>query len=277
MIPVYAIIFTDILKTLGLNVMSSRIIENIKKRGYARIYFPTGNLAEKAMVGFNDFLTESLEYRRLWTFDLDEETETGYLTRDKPINKMTGYAYDHKDVFHLCSDLLGKLRTRNIKLRNHQNWLLSLHQLYSTILGVAMKIVGDLAAAYPDLSISSRVATRRNSHVLRVLHYHMKKREGGLIGAGHKDESLLTIHVADNFPGLKVGMVGSTELVTSGRNISLVYPGKELEQLTQGDLPALYHEIVDTRPEISSFDYSKDKHEAGLNRMAIVFFLDANV
>lgn len=102
----------------------------------------------------------------------------------------------------------------------------------------------------------------------------MKEREGGLIGLGHRDESFLTIHVADNFPGLKVGEEGNTRLITTARDISLIYPGKKAEQITGGDIRALWHEIVDTRSEIYSLNQKSAWQSADIHRLAVVFFLD---
>lgn len=250
------------------------IIDKIKKDGFGRIYFPVDDSVQKAMTGFLNFLKEPLEFKKRWIFDIDKETEMGYLPRDKPINKMTGYAYDHKDVFHFTPSLLRKIRQRQVSLKTYERWFINLYALYDKGIKIGYKISEEIEKMYPGLSIVSHVnkATQKRKHVLRLLHYHMKKREGGLIGLGHKDESFFTVHMADNFPGLKVGKESSTNLIATSRNIAIVYPGKKAEQITKNNICALWHEIVDTRSEIP--DLEKETHNSGIHRLAIVFFLD---
>lgn len=250
------------------------IIDKIKKDGFGRIYFPVDDSAQKTMTGFLNFLKEPLEFRKHWTFDIGNETEIGYLPRDKPTNKMTGYSYDHKDVFHFTPSLLRKIRERQVSLKNYEGWLINLYALYDQGIKIGHKISEEIEKMYPGLSIVSRVnkATQKRKHVLRLLHYHMKKREGGLIGLGHKDESFFTIHMADNFPGLKVGKENSTNLITTSHNTAIIYPGKKVEQITKNNICALWHEIVDTRSEIPDLDKATQNFD--IHRLAIVFFLD---
>ena len=255
-------------------MIGSKILENIRNHGFTRIYFPVDDLAQKAMEGFLNFLKEPLEYRRLWIFDRGNEMEMGYLPRDKPINKMTGYAYDYKNVFHLSPELLQKLIERKVSLREHEKWLMGLYGLYDNILRIGYEITSEFEKTYPSLHIMNRVkeAAKKRKNVLRLLHYHMKKREDGLIGLGHKDESFLTIHLADNFPGLKIGREGKTNLITTSHNISLVYPGKKAEHITKNDIYALWHEVIDTRSDIPTI--GDETKNSDIHRLAIVFFLD---
>lgn len=259
-------------KTRGLT--GYEIFESLRNEGMARIHLPARDIVDKAMSGFVSFLAEPVEYRRMWTLDLGRETETGYLPRDKPVNKMTGYSYDHKDVFHVSPGISSRLIENGVALQQYEAWLSSLSDLYDKSLDLGIRATREIANMYPNLSISDSVekATRQRNHVLRLLHYHMKRREGGLIGLGHKDESFLTIHVADNFPGLKVGEEGNTYLVTTSRDVSLIYPGKKAEQITKGDIRALWHEIVDTRHELCT--PNQEMAYQDMHRMAIVFFLD---
>jgi isopenicillin N synthase-like dioxygenase len=189
---------------------------------------------------------------------------------------MTGYSYDHKDVFHVSPGLSSRLVESGVAPQKYEAWLSALNDLYDKCLDLGIKATDEIATAYPSLTISGRVekATRQGSHVLRLLHYHMKKREGGLIGLGHKDDSFLTIHVADNFPGLKVGEEGNTCLAPACRDVALIYPGKKAERVTNGDIRALWHEIVDTRPELHATTQETKYRDHNLHRLAVVFFLD---
>jgi len=262
----------------------SQIVNNMTQHGFSRVYVPgISHIANSAMNGFKEFLREPEEIRRLWTFQNNIpgfNSEVGYLPRDKPINEMTGYAYDHKDVFHFRSQLLKKLGGKMMPYL-HKCWLGDLAQLYQEALNLGMYVAEELTKLFPDSHIMHGVSrsTLDDDHVLRLLHYHMIEREGGLIGLGHTDESFLTVHVADNFPGLKVGEEGDTELVPTARNICLVYPGKKAELHTGGEIKALWHEIVDTRPEIPNLQRLYNYTETGspdIHRMAIVFFLDSD-
>jgi hypothetical protein len=248
----------------------------MRNQGFVRVYFPTYAVVNRALKGFTNFLAEPLEYRKSWTIECggDKESEAGYLSRDKPINKMTGYAYDHKDVFHFQPGLFRKLIERNVSCGKYKDWLAVLKRLYYEILGVANMVKDELLSSYPNARPCSVL---EDGHVLRLLHYHMKEREGGVIGAGHTDESFITVHIADNFPGLKAGKKGGTSLVTMTRDILFIYPGKQAEQATRGEIRALWHEIVDTRPEIQYFEEpgkSGSDRISDTHRVAAVFFFD---
>lgn len=130
-----------------------KVLKNIKNQGFARVYLPTQSIVDEVMKGFLDFLADQLEYRQLWTFDLGDETETGYLPRDKPVNKMTGYAYDHKDVFHFTPDLFSRLNGREVTFQKYKEWLSALHNLYHKILEVGKSIAHELAGAYSELNL----------------------------------------------------------------------------------------------------------------------------
>lgn len=242
--------------------MENSITSHFQNNGYEEFSLGVFDITQSVLKGFLQFLAEDLEYKKSWTFQIDrkENPEIGYVPREASINLMTGYPYDYKDVFHFDPKLVSRLKERGVDFQRYKNWLDDLSILYKKSEEKSERVLG-------EMSLLSHPLIKKENHVLRLLHYHMKDRKEGVIGLGHTDESILTLGITENFPGLKVGEKGNTEFLKRGPEVSILYPGKKLELITLGKAKALYHEIV-RYPNLENFpDAIGYPH-----RLSIVFF-----
>ena len=74
--------------------------------------------------------------------------------------------------------------------------------------------------------------------------------------------SIFTLNIAENIPGLTVGEESHKHLINRKPGEAIFYPGKKAERLTNGNLKALFHEVVISEPEKKQ------------DRMAITFFFN---
>lgn len=242
------------------------ILKDLKTNGYAIIDFPTGDLIKPVMDGYKRFLELSDDEKLRWNIPVDGTNwQTGYLLREESINSMTGYAFDFKDVFHFQPGLFDRLSERGVDTRQHRDWLASLDKLYNVIFQEAKDIARAIQDEYPGaVKVVGESKMFQGGHTLRLLNYHMKEREGGLIGAGHIDESFLTFRVFENIPGLRGRLTEGEQILTAESNQAVIYPGKKAGSISGGEIQPLYHDVIDTR----------DDKKSDVHRMSIVFFLD---
>lgn len=179
---------------------------------------------------------------------------------------MTRQPYDFKDVFHFDPSLVGRAIERGLDVAEWKDWFEALERLYRKGEDICSQAAEELDVLHPDLKIKERIRHIEGNDVLRLLHYHMKKGETGVLGRGHTDEWLFTVNFGENIPGLRVGERGNMQFIARDKNTVILYPGKKAESLTNGDLKALYHEVVD--PQLKE-DFK--------DRFAVTFFFDANV
>ena len=242
-----------------------KILGEIKRNGFVELKAPISDMVAKAMIDFKKFLNLEVSERKQWTFDVDRvlNPQIGYVPREGAVNPMTGHPYDFKDVFHYDPSLPGRATERGLNVSDWREWLDILERLYGEEEMLCRQALKELEMENPKLHAEGRVRKIGNTHVLRLLHYHMKVGDTGVLGRGHIDEWLFTVNLGENAPGLKVGEPGNTHFIKRGTDTVILYPGRKAERLTDGALKALYHEIVGAQPNQNSDD-----------RFAVTFFFD---
>lgn len=245
------------------------VLDEIKRNGFAKLRAPISSTVKDAMLGFEKFLRYNTTERKKWTFGVDRvvNPQIGYVPREEAINPMTQRPYDFKDIFHFDPSLPDRANERGLAVAEWMDWFNVLEILYRQGVDFCQKIVSDLDVTYPDLAIREKVANVGvHNHLLRLLHYHMKVGETGVLGRGHKDEWLFTVNFGENIPGLRVGKKDDALPITRDEDTVILYPGKKAELLTQGDLKALYHDVANLQREKNSKD-----------RFSVTFFFDADM
>jgi len=240
----------------------NNIINDIEGKGYAELPFGLEDAVNESFSSFKEFLKLDLEQRKQWTFPIDRKlnSEIGYVPREEETNQMTGHPYDYKDVFHFDLSLLNRAVEKKLDIGPYKDWFDNLTLIYNKAERIAEDTLKNISINYPDIQNVFQ-DKQENKGVLRLLNYHMINRDEGVIGLGHVDEWLLTINIAENLPGLKVGAGTNSHILMRDFGIAIVYPGRKLGNLTSNKLKPLYHEVVRTDGDVG-------------NRMALTFFFD---
>lgn len=220
---------------------TSTLIAQLRATGYAftpTVNDPTRHLTE-VVNGWQSFMQMSAVERRRWCFDIEGTggPDDGYIPPK-------GGPYDFKHVFHYRPRLCRYIRDAELTEWQRQ-WMSSCDAVYRTCVNEFYRLLLQLDQELPGYSFRDR-ANDTDGHVLRLLMYEPAADRGGTIGRRHDDKSLLSIHVADSHPGLRMGH--RRTLVEPAVGYTLCFPGKKAEVLTDGALPATWHEISDEDP-----------------------------
>ena len=191
---------------------------------------------------FKLFLEESRKYREMWNFwglkDGESVLDVGYKERGNAPGE------DAKHLFHWSPDLVELLQERKVDISRHRKLLRSCQASSYWCMGVFVNLGKALDVVMPGYHLYERVSHRANWRqvILRLGQY--KEVSGRrVIGKGHTDKSFLTIHLCDSHPGLH--FAGGDPIRT--RNQILVFPGDKMEQVTKGEMKAVWHEVTDER------------------------------
>lgn len=249
---------------LRVSQITHSAVEKLLNDGYAVIHFSHSRVPG-AVDGWKRFLTEPQERKRQFTIDADGmgDPDDGYIRRVGILRDDDVYD-DHKEVFHHRYRLVPRLMRKGVSIDPHHAWINhSLLELHRQCESTSRMIASALDQRLPGYRFAERVAAApaRAMSVLRLLSYDLQSaRTRTLIGKGHTDKCFLTLHIADERPGLRVAQ--ETQPYRARSNTALVFFGGRAAQITGEKCKALWHDVVDT---------SKDTATAS-SRWSIVYF-----
>jgi hypothetical protein len=219
---------------------AERLIED----GTIQIPLFLGNRVSGMIRGFNRFLAEPDEYRKQWDFwetepDGRDITDIGY--KDKGAQP----GEDAKHIFHVSPDLERLLFARGVDISRHEYLLGYGRNIFTACWREYKHLLRALDHVLPGYNFYERAHSPRASKgsILRLLRYKDIKKE--VIGKGHTDRNLITLHLTDSHPGLRLGKEGHLYLTSPG--YALVFFGDKMEKITNGHIPALWHYVTDER------------------------------
>lgn len=226
----------------------------------ARIPFATSHLLPKVLEGFQYLLELSEAERKKWAITApgDEEPDDGLVVKE-------GGTSDYKAFFHFRPRLYKLLRRDGVRITHHQlNWLGECRNLHTACVARGIEIAGWLDAHFASLDTKVYLHLQREvramiQHPLRLLSYDLRP---GTIAQPHVDQSLLTMHLWDNYPGLRLWGTPITPVPDE----CIVFPGAKMELATR-DLPPPAPRVM-----AATHDVFQDKSQRD-RRMAAVFFL----
>lgn len=228
-----------------------RVATSLAERGFISRPCTTAATSHISHVirGWNTFLNS--DEKTGWTFDVegDGDPDDGYIRR-------SGDEHDFKHFFHYRPRLWPLLDERGIDLTPERAlWLESCDGLYQACEEMLYTVLAAIDAEFPGFQLEQS-AREHGVHGLRLLRYDTANERGGVIAKPHRDKSLMTIHVADSHPGLRLGSKG--HLHRPRPNEVCLFPGKKAGPATNHRLSALEHCVTDECP--------------GEERWSIVFF-----
>lgn len=222
-----------------------QLVESLVTYGCEEIPVRISHLLSGCVRRFTHFLEEPKEYREKWNFWTVGEagkdlTDDGYIEKgDKP-------GEDAKHVLHWSKKLLFLLQQRDVDLRPH----LDLLHYCETIDNICwreychwMEVLDHVVPGYHFYERLREPRARERS-LLRLISYKdvPGKKE---IGKPHFDKNALTFHLGELLPGLRVAQ--ARELYVNSPDRPLIFFGKKIEKITNGELKALFHAVTDER------------------------------
>ncbi|HVW82800.1 MAG TPA: 2OG-Fe(II) oxygenase family protein [Candidatus Paceibacterota bacterium] len=181
------------------------------------------------------------ELQQRWEFHIPRDPEY-----DEPDDGIIRKAKtDWKVFLHYRRDLRAHLHARNVTLLPWQEeWFASCERIHIACTNSLVELAGKMDLMRPGYRFAERVHAAMDQHVLRILKY--EPREGDLARC-HTDRCAVTFHIAESADGLHSRQGWDWMPVKTPLSPGvLCFSGKQLESVTEGAVPALYHEVVDT-------------------------------
>lgn len=171
-----------------------------------------------------------------------DDADDGLIRRSKTYE---GEATDDKWFFHWRPSLRSHLAARGVDISAYEDFFEICGLIFSTCVNLSLAFASDFDLRCPGYDLSKRIGTAvaEDLHVLRILAYDV----GTTIARPHTDRSLLTFHIAESRPGLRLGE--ERELYVASHADVLLFPGRKLQNLTRGRFPALVHDVIDVTSE----------------------------
>jgi hypothetical protein len=168
---------------------------------------------------------------------------------------------DKKVFLHWRPDTEALLLERGVTFAGWQDdWFVACRRIYATCRQEQRLIAGYMDKIAPGYGFEKRfeVMSAQNQHCLRILKYEPQP---GMLAKTHTDRAAVTFHLAESADGLYSceGVIGRTLHPTPPTPYATCFTGRQLAAITDGALPALYHEVRDSAAGTES-------------RWAVVFF-----
>ncbi|MCB9798322.1 isopenicillin N synthase family oxygenase [Candidatus Nomurabacteria bacterium] len=180
---------------------------------------------------------------------------------------------DIKLYLHWNPALPGLFRGRSITGRDLELLMQLCEELFYLTLTQAIRLAQDIDSLIPGIKLTTKIrspegtqANGANDHVLRILIYQQVHPDlAGQIGQEHDDRDGLTLALHESSPGLEYlsPSDGQWRPASSDPGQALVFPGLKMGELTDGDLPALRHRVMDSTASLNP----------RIKRVSIVMFI----
>ena len=221
-----------------------QLAERLVEDGAIQMPLRISNRVTGAIRCFNRFLAEPDEYRNQWDLwetepDGRDITDIGY--KDKGAKP----GEDAKHIFHWTPDPERLLVARGVDFTRHEYFLGYGRNIFTICWREYVDLLRALDHVMPGYDFHERVRHPRakEGSILRFLRYKDTTKE--VIAKGHTDKNLITFHLADSHPGLRLGHAGNLYLTSPDR--ALVFFGDKMEKITDGKIKALWHYVTDER------------------------------
>jgi hypothetical protein len=195
----------------------------------------------------------------VWGYELDEKGQF-----NKGLSQWR--SDERKDVFHFSPNVPGTLERMGATTKLRSDFFDPCILLHKKMLEVGLSLASQIDAILPGNNLERSCREALDKNVLRLLAYHPRTNGITETAYPHKDRAFLTFHVFETAPGLCVGSDASANVRVSVPHLHIAaFPGRKLEQMTNGKVPALWHgtkEVPELEPR---------------GRRACVFFLHSNV
>ncbi len=244
--------------------------ETLERDAYVSVAFP---LSREEFVAaaetFFEFLTLPQETKNAVFFLRDQNdpqgTEVGYVRQVGAKDEEYGYK-DFKEYFHYHPDAevrFADVAAKEPKLRAFMD---AAGKIFGHAEEAVQGILTELDAEFPGLKGSFVSPTLPLARALRFLKYDAAGK-GKFLARAHYDRGGCTLALAESAPGLRIGKddASLTEVVHKD-GTALFMPGFHFPEMTDGRIPAAWHDVVQASEDTISEDTA---------RWAIVYFVNA--
>ncbi len=178
---------------------------------------------------------------------------------DDGVNRKTGHGgLDQKIFLHYRPDLWELLAERHIELELWQSeWLAACGRIWQACTAALEELVREMDRTLGRFGLVDRLGNAPDNHCLRVLKYAPRT---GSLASGHYDRCGITFRIAESHSGFytRHGWEQQVQPAPQTPEVSC-FTGEQLERITEGAVPRLWHGAVDTTEGVAE-------------RWAIVFF-----
>jgi len=196
--------------------------------------------------GLIRFLKEvPLEELARWTLNVPRDPEFD----EDDDGVMLKSETDRKVYLHYRPDLKTLLQEhRSIEITDWQcKWFKSCNRIRTACMNYLYEFARQMDIQQPGYDFEARARENATQHVVRVLNYVPRE---GIIAKPHTDRCAITFHLAESASGLCAyrgfERVPCATPPTPG---ALCFTGQQLERITHGAIPAVYHEVEDNTPD----------------------------
>jgi len=251
--------------------MGTPLSDGLKDSAYAAIPFP---LSRADFVGaaerFFEFLMVPQETKDSLFFLRNpadpQGTEVGYVRTKGEKDGEVGNR-DYKEYFHYHPDARERLRSIAETTPEVAAFLDTAHGIFEHAETAARKVLSELDPEFPGLYDSFVQEGRPLERALRFLKYDATGM-GKFLARAHYDRGGCTLALAESAPGLRVGKDDASLVsVVHKEGTALFMPGFHFPELTGGQIPAAWHDVIQASEDTVSDDAA---------RWAIVYFLNAS-
>ncbi|MEA2701769.1 MAG: 2OG-Fe(II) oxygenase superfamily [Candidatus Parcubacteria bacterium] len=209
-------------------------------------------VAKNGLIRFNSEV--SPEQQIAWALNVPrdpefDEEDDGIILKDE--NDRKNYLHYRPDLEKLLLALRGITPTRW-----QREWFAACNRIRTACVTHLIGLARQMDVVRPGYGFEERVTDYSDQHVVRVLNYVPRE---GIIAKPHTDRCAITFHLAESAPGLcAYNVYERRPYATPKTPCALCFSGQQLERVTRGAVPAVYHEVENNTP--------------GRMRWALVFF-----
>ena len=221
--------------------------EKLVENGYVMVPLKIQTLVFGVMRCYRKFLEEPKVYRESYNFWTSGEygpnkKDLGYCEKngDNP-------GEDAKDIFHWGDELEPYLHAKSVDTIRHQFLLGYSREIFEISWQHHCMMLEACDYVIPGFNLYERTqgGLSRKPSRLRLVSY--KERPGRKVMAeGHFDLGVVTSHLYSG-PGLWLVKDNTRIAYTHSPGYILMFFGKEMEEITKGELKAVWHEVTDER------------------------------
>ena len=246
------------------------LLSELSSKAYVALPFPLSReeLGEAAETFF-EFLKLPQETKRSLFFLRDPKdpqgTEVGYV-RTKGEKDAEYGSKDFKEYFHYHPDAEAHFKEAADQNPALRTFLDAAAEIFAAAEESVQGVLKELNTEFPGLYESFCDQNLPLERALRFLKYDAAGK-GKFLARAHFDRGGCTLALAESAPGLRIGKddASLTEVVHKDRT-ALFMPGFHFPEMTDGRIPAAWHDVVQSSEDVLSTDAA---------RWAIVYFVNA--
>ncbi len=243
------------------------LLSDLLKKTYTAVPFPLSHEEIDQAVGkFFQFLTLPQEDKdaMVGKRPTDLVSDMGYI-RTKGEESVIG-TKDHKEYFHYHPEAEGRWAEEAAKDARVREFFDAAGHIWQKADDAGREVIRELDGEFPGMYDAFYPSDRPQERILRFLKYDARGM-GKFLARAHYDRGASTLALAESAPGLRIGKDDATLVpVVHQDRTALFFPALHFTTLTDGRIPAAWHDVVQASGDTVSDDAA---------RWAVVYFMNA--